>query len=233
MAVAAFPMQTLGESESLQNQSKRTTPPWPTYPNHEEAARKALDGLRQVASKDAMDPNVATYAKLLGFSSAEEMTAAIPGSPIRIYSVDAKGLRKFAEDGNLQTLLVDTRQVIYPLLIKGQARSSLTVAELEPQSWRVTIKGLKPVDVIEPYRRSSSNFLVTIGFLNLHFLGDQKSGQFILIPISDINIPGLDLRPGIDLPAESIFRQLALNIKTYKEPLRSPDMSHQNGITKP
>jgi len=149
----------------------------------EQAAQSALDELHKLGL--TKDPSDEEFAKDLGFVSSEEVAGARLGSPLRIWNVPLDGLREFQPSSEPSTLLVDTHSIIFPILVKGEARSSFTVTG-DGKSWRITEKGSpKLARKIQRQHPSSSNFLVLITPLRLQFLGDRKDGQLMLASIDE------------------------------------------------
>ena len=81
------------------------------------------------------------------------MTRVTMGSPVRIYSVNADGLRQFEKDGNLETLLVDSHLMLTPVLVRWE--SSILIGagggqELWDlhQPWHVTMRGMPQLRIL-------------------------------------------------------------------------------------
>jgi hypothetical protein len=112
---------------------------------------------------------------------------------------------------------MDTHLVIFPLLTQGQARSTLSVAELKPEKgWRVVSRGRpKLVRLIERYRKSDTNFLVAISELGLQLLGNGRGNQMMLTPLQDIVT--LDAQAGQPMPAHKLFTLLSRDLKALRE----------------
>jgi len=182
----------------------------------QDTAQASLDDLRKLN----MPTNMATtgadesdFTKDIGFNSVEEVADAQLGSPIRIYKVPLDLLRKFQPGDDPNQLLVDTGRIIFPLTVKGQSLSTITVAEslLTLKGWkgsRVTRTGLpRLIRKIEPLNPSSSSFLVLITPLRVFLLGDRKEGRLILIAIEEH--PYFKLHVGEERDAAELFGTLA------------------------
>jgi len=186
------------------------------------AAQSELDVLRQLGEKGILAFVQSTlrpandaaedeeFAKDLGFTSAEEMSHAQLGSPLRIWSVPLDRLRTFQPGDDPNNLLVDTRLVLFPVVVNGRTLSSITVQDdtESGQGWRVAQKGAPNlVQKIQQQSPPPSSFLVSIAPLGLRFLGDRKEGQFVLFAIYPDK--RLNLEPGDERPAQKVFVDLS------------------------
>jgi hypothetical protein len=197
--------------------------------NPPEAAQAELDILRNLGHTPA-DSDSIQAGILLGFGSVDEMAAAQLGSPFRICSAPLELLEQYQTGNDPNELLVDSGRMLFPILVNGRARSSLTVEKSEGKikSWRVTQRGsprfmrliqnafptlISPIHTQDPM---SSTFLVWI--MGLRFLGDRKNGQLFLTPIEEIDRP-LKLKVGEQQAAPAFFDTLAkhINLRQYGE----------------
>lgn len=184
------------------------------YSRPEQAAQAALDEFRKLspAKNDADDE----FAKDLGFASAKEAASAQLGSPLRIWQVPVGRLKDFQSNTDPNRILEDSHSVIFPLLVNGEVRSSLTVSE-DKRGWRVAAKGSpKTIRKIQRQKPSESNFLVMVIPLRSQFIGDRKAGEIMLTPIEEA--PHMsDLKVGRERPAQQVFADLAPFAKKFYE----------------
>lgn len=172
----------------------------------DEAARKGLADVRKDENNE--------YAKALGFSSAKESGRATLGLPFKIYMSSLYKIKKqFSTGSDVEGSMINTRSLIYPLLVDGKPKSSLTVTmDRNSHRWRTTKWGSpKLIVLLERARgmRPQSNLVVLISPQNplgLRFIGDRTMGELMLTPIADI--PRLGLTAGQPRLARDIFLSL-------------------------
>jgi hypothetical protein len=110
------------------------------------------------------------------------------------------------------TQLIDTHEIIFPLLVEKQPRSSLTISELEPgKGWIVWKEGRTTlIRLIEWYRTSEVDNLVQISQLGLRFLGKRDKtheNELVLIPLGDRSEFGI--QAGQPVLARDLFFELS------------------------
>ncbi len=158
----------------------------------------------------------------MGFESAEEANRMTLGIPMQVYMVPLDRLRNYAGGTPPESLLADTRHILYPVRVDNQTRSSLMLAEAQG-SWkavsfgsptlirkiceaRMTSVGITGMAAVE-------HFVVEIPALNLYFIGIRQGGALKLAPVVDD--ARLDFRAGISQPAEQVFTTLAPYAKAH------------------
>jgi hypothetical protein len=191
-----------------------------------EAARQGLADVHRLepSSKKSAEENAKNdeYTKALGFASAQEASRATLGVPLQIQMSRLLSLKQFTEKSDPQSFIIDTGSMIYPLLVEGKVKSSLTVTkDRKTMSWRTTEWGSpKLIGLIERARGKSpqSSLVVLISPQNplgLRFIGERAAGELLLTPIADI--PKLKLTAGEQRPARSIFLSLVPVANKYTE----------------
>ena len=192
----------------------------------DEAASKGLADVRRLGSalgnseKTKAEDN--EYAKALGFTSAQEVGRATLGRPFQIYMSSLYRIKQFSSGSDLAGFMINTRSLIYPLLVDGKPKSSLTVImDRNSHRWRTTEWGSpKLIDLLERARgmRPQSSLVVLISPQNplgLRFIGERKEGELLLTPIADI--PKLGLTAGQQRPARDIFLSLVPVANEYTD----------------
>ena len=122
-------------------------------------------------------------------------------NPIKIYEVSLKNLQAFVPGTNPESLLQDTGQLLFPMTVKKQVRSSMTfrcvrdrktaVELMEDQEcWRPTSVGRPNLIRLVAEKQltldvKDEDFLVSIPALNRTFLGyeEKKNAIIWLIPL--------------------------------------------------
>jgi len=182
-----------------------------------DVAKSHLNELRKLnASTKTADDEA--FAKDIGFNAVEDVDDAQLGPPIRIYKVHLDLLQKFQPGDKPNDLLVNTGRIIFPVTVKGQNRSSLTVMESSitmTKGWkesRVTRTGFpRLIQKIGQLKPSSSSFLLLIAPLRLFLLGDHKDGRLVLTAIEDN--PHFKVTAGEEYDAAELFGRLAQDAK--------------------
>lgn len=193
----------------------------------DEAAGKGLGDVRRLEPKptnksEKMKAEDDEYAKALGFTSAQEAGRATLGLPFTVFMSRLSSLKHFSSGSDFEDFIVNTRSLIYPLLVDGKPMSSLTVTmNRNSHRWRTIEWGSpKLIKLLERARgmQPQSSLVVLISPQNplgLRFIGERKAGELLLTPIADI--PRLGLRAGISRPASEIFRSLVPVANKYKD----------------
>ncbi|HEX8473128.1 MAG TPA: hypothetical protein VF666_03790 [Pyrinomonadaceae bacterium] len=94
-------------------------------------------------AKSAADRGLATLAKLvneqnyraMGFESVAEVSTAALGEPIRVLMVKLDALRAYQPGSDPNLLLSDVPQSVYPVMVRDQVRSTITVSQVDAGRW--------------------------------------------------------------------------------------------------
>jgi hypothetical protein len=200
----------LGLAMQLASPSSAQTP----QAAHDEAQR-SLATLQSLATTQ-------TY-KGLGFESLQETKSASLGQPLRVFMVGLDALRDYQPQTDPNKMLMDVHQLIYPVVVGGQQRSSVTLREVEGK-WQVASFG-KPTltkALVQMRQRqiesarvpAESLFAVNIPALNLSFLGRRSDGTLLLTPL--VSDAALKLEEGQPQDAKAVFEALAPRARELK-----------------
>ncbi|HTV83447.1 MAG TPA: hypothetical protein VME18_12410 [Acidobacteriaceae bacterium] len=170
------------------------------------AARTSLGDMRRAG--------VPGRYRLLGFKSPDEAKSGVLGQPMAVFYVPLNQLQNYA-GGDPQALLQGGNEILYPVTIGTEVRSSITVRNLNGK-WQTTqlgrpilartLFGIRDNDAAKLNSPTSSYFVVLVSALNLRFIGHLQGTQFFLIPTrSD---PTLNLRAGVAYLAQGVFSEL-------------------------
>lgn len=93
---------------------------------------------------DAANEGLRTFAllvteenhKSMGFDAVADVKNASLGQPLQVMMVGLDQLRKFQTNSDPNALLNDTHQVIFPVQVRGETRSSISVSQAEGGRWK-------------------------------------------------------------------------------------------------
>ena len=171
-------------------------------------ALEALETLKKLITEE-------NY-KQMGFESLDEVAFATLGEPIQDFMVRLDHLKKYQKGSDPNKMLSATNLLVYPVLVRGQVRSSIkgvveegtwkSVSFGEPNYIKMVMSQLKKQSE-EQKLPSSSFFIVRVPAFNLVFLGHRAEKELMLTPIMDI--PEFRFKAGVSMSADTIFATLA------------------------
>jgi hypothetical protein len=177
-------------------------------------ATQSLDALRQLVTP--------TNFQDMGFASADEVKEATLGQPIPVYMVRLDELREFKSGSDPAVLLRSLGKAIYPVAVRQQVRSSVTL-ERKGDQWRATEFGSPRLAVLlEKVRMENSMrsgiapadyFAVHVPALSTYFLGHRVGSKVMLTPLVDN--PEARLAAGRTITAEEAFTGLLPIARQY------------------
>jgi hypothetical protein len=181
----------------------------PTFPE----AATAAEHFRSLITKD-------NYKKL-GFDSLEESAGAQLGAPLPIFFVRLDRLREYQPGSDANTLLSDSAQVHYPVLIKKQVGAAVIVQKADGK-WKIASLGnaglAKQISQVQQKAAAPSgepDMIVRVPALGIYFIGRRGADKkLILIPVADD--PRYNLKSTAEQPAEEVFAKLVPFAKTHK-----------------
>jgi hypothetical protein len=177
-------------------------------------AQKALETFSQLVTKE-------NYAQM-GFDSTEQVRTATLGIPIQDFIVRLDTLKKYIPGSMPEELLTASNQVIYPVLVKDQVRSSITISKTKENWQPVSFGGsnfvkLASKTLMENSRETgldhSSYFLVRVPSLNLFFLGYRSNTELMLVPLMDDK--RLEFKAGVGIKAGQVFSAILPDAKAH------------------
>jgi hypothetical protein len=182
----------------------------PTSSQPQEAANKALGVLQKLIN----DQNYRT----MGFDSVDEVKQAQLGQPFAVSTIGLEQLKSYRTGANANSLLSNSAETIYPVLVRGQVKSSVTIVQKQDGYQPSSFGNAEIVKSLSRYRQGESpagQFVVRILALNMYFLGRHVEDRLFLTPI--IDDPRLKLRTGESVPAELVLEQLVPLANAYNE----------------
>ena len=161
----------------------------------------------------------------LGFESQDEVTSATLGEPVSVYLVRLDQLREFQPEADPNKLLTATSEMIFPVLVKDQARSSITLTQ-EGGKWVAAgFGGAKLVRQLAKVRGNlgasestpgTPDMFVKVPALNVYFVARQNQkpgGELMLTPLTDQ--PDYRMKEGGSIPAKEAFSALVPAAKLH------------------
>ena len=135
----------------------------------------------------------------LGFDPSDQLSLAKIGVPFSDSMIFLDELRDYKVGDDPQSLVHGGRQIVFPVLIGTQVRSSFTVANVvkdgEPPVWKTVSFGypgfIRDVDQARANLKTKfqvqpmDSLIVRVRALNVDFLGfhDKKTKDFMLVPL--------------------------------------------------
>jgi hypothetical protein len=159
----------------------------------------------------------------IGFSSKEEARGAQLGTPLRVFMVGLDKLKDFQASVEPNSLLNDTHQLIYPVSVNGEHRSSVTLHEINGE-WQIGSFG-KPyfskslgqvldAQLAETKYPAAEFFVVEIPALRTFFLARHHGSDLLLTPLHDDTAHKLTAGRTVD--AKEVFGSLAPSARERK-----------------
>jgi hypothetical protein len=173
-----------------------------------ESAVKGLSQFRDLAGEGEY--------KDFGLPDAASAAKAGLGTPKRDFLIRLDALKAFKPGKDIQTLLVDTRIVHYPVVVDGKPAGSLSFVE-EKGAWNLVSMGdvqrtalrKRAIDAsVKRFARAESeHFIVRVPALNLEFTAFRdRNDELQLASVADNPIAGLTA--GEAEPAEKVIARI-------------------------
>lgn len=191
---------------ACQNQGKPPPPPPPT-PQAGEAASGALAVLRQLVT--------AQNFRSMGFDSADEVSRAQLGAPLAVSNIGLDQLKQYQPGTDPGSLLTQSSETVYPVLVDGNVKSSLTLVKKDGGFAPSAFGNADIAKRLGRYRQSAGAeaFIVRVPALNFYFVGQRTPKGLVLTPI--VSDPRLRLAEGQPVPADQVLAQLVEVAKAY------------------
>lgn len=202
----AFPIQDTTHDKSPRETNQNDPSLFQQSPQN--AATKGLEivvkRLKPIGI-DELNREKIQHAQELGFTTGTEGASLGKDDAFPIYEVSLKDLRSFTADKEVNSVLVDTHQILFPIEVKGVVSSSVTVRSTikrmertgqvdQGEFWQPTRWGLPKLivqltiakkDRLNENGSGLSGFrLVSIPALNRNFLGYKDATGIKLVPLA-------------------------------------------------
>ncbi len=229
-----YEIQFLGMVEELVVRLGKKTHRYNILPKSQSvftAATAADTGLEQLVkpllNQDLTysDMGVWSHARELGFDTGTKY-AAVRKTPFPMFEVSLNDLRNFAPGKEANRLLSYTHQLMFPVEVGAQVKSSVTVRFVpdapgkakqhqKKTGWRLTRWGLPSLihrltTEHDRLKLQKPGFLVSIPSLNRYFLGYEEKTTVNLVPLFKRD----HLTVGESYPAQDVFEWLSGEAKS-------------------
>jgi hypothetical protein len=151
-----------------------------------------------------------------GFASRAEVTssALADGLPVQFVRLDS--LAAFGAGQATKTLAFDKQEVMYPINVGGEVRSSVTVQKGKDGTWQAAKFGYASLARSSQSARlgatskrsidAGSFSLIEIPAVHAYLLSHTEKGVHMVTPVWDI--PGTSYTAGVTQPAAKVFAAL-------------------------
>jgi hypothetical protein len=179
-------------------QGGRSNKPQPPSQQPREAAANGLATLQKLVT--------AQNYQAMGFESMDEVKSAALGQPLAVFSIGLSQLREYHSGVDANSLLGASPDAIYPVMVNGQTRSSVTITKSDSGYMPSSFGNAAIVKGLSQYRQAADSFVVRIPALNMYYLGNRVDNRLMLTSITvDTR---LKLEPGKAVPADEVLSQL-------------------------
>jgi hypothetical protein len=155
-----------------------------------EEAQEGLETLRVIANNDDFE--------FFGYNSRDEIGQEELGEPIEVKTIDFDKLQTEANpEDNIDKLVINTNESIFPVIVNGEVRSSIRVALIDGE-YEVVSSGSSTLakDVFRMIRTLGLNledaYLLELPGLDTALIGRKSSGNILVTPLYDNTELSLD-----------------------------------------
>lgn len=168
-------------------------------------------------------------ARELGFQSEDGLRGSTLGSPIKVFMSGLDEVEKFRGGNDPHQLLVDTREVIYPIYANGEFQGSVTLVQRNGK-WELATFGGAEAKLSESSRSKhmKSNRQAKLDYVAVHmpalqqlFVGFDQQGKLFLIPCHKNDL--IDLKVDIPMPAEAVVLAMQPLVAKFRNVLSAPE----------
>ena len=176
----------------------------------DEATRAGLAAFKELTQGD--------NARSLGLTPGEGANATL-GQQYEVFTVGLDQLRAYRPGVAAASLLNASPNVVIPILVNGQVRSSMTITRTEQGYVASEIGGAGLMQATaRAAERTPGDFLVRVPALGLQFVG-HREGDRVMLSLTTPD-PRLKLQPGAPMPADQVLQQLVPIAQAYNgEPM--------------
>lgn len=172
----------------------------------------------------AASASIATLANVVGlnpsgkrgFASSQEVTSSTLGDGLPVQFVGLSTLAGFAPGQDTKALSIDEHQVLYPIMVAGTVRSSVTVQQGANGKWQAVKFGSASLassshavglTIAAAHTADAGTLsLLEIPALHVYLLSDTNQGVHMVTPLFDI--PGTSYKAGVTQKAADVFAGL-------------------------
>lgn len=167
-------------------------------------------------------------AKELGFQSQEGLRGSTLGSPIKVFMSGLDEVEKFRGGNDPLKLLVDAKEVIYPIYANGEFQGSVTLVQRNGK-WELATFGGAEAKLSESSRSKhmKSNKEARLDYVAVHmpalqqlFVGYDQQGKLFLIPCHKNDL--VDFKVDTPIPAETAVLAMQPHVAKFRNVLSAP-----------
>jgi len=181
---------------------------WRSFTNWTETSTEAARAL--VSFRRLVTPK--NFAKL-GLHSTSEIGTTSLGEPLAVYHIGLDSLRDFQKDRSPANLLTNLTEVIYPITVNQEVRSSLALARVKGRWTERRFGASNLIRLLANARKEraeatglplSSLFAVQVPAFNVYLIGYFSADRLMLVSVVDdayLQLRAHEPRPGGELLA--------------------------------
>jgi hypothetical protein len=173
-------------------------------------AERGLETLRKMVNE--------RNHRSLGFESPKDVADAALGDPLRVSMVRLDQLKEYRAGADAERLLVPLDKVEFPVTVRGEARSSITVEKAAAGGdWKASgFGGPSQIQAVERTRADAAKAagvppaalsLVRIPAFNITFVARRAGAATALTSVYDH--PAAEVKAGVPQPMAALFERLA------------------------
>jgi len=201
---------TLGRA-ALTAPPANAAPPPAAPPGFATAAAAAGASIATLANVVALNPSGKR-----GFTSSSEVTSSTLGDGLPVQLVGLSTLAGFARGQDTTALSIDKHEVLYPIMVAGTVRSSVTVQQGANGNWQAVKFGSASVassshaaglTIAAAHTADAGTLaLLEIPAVHVYLLSHTNRGVHMVTPLFDI--PGTSYKAGVTQKAADVFAAL-------------------------
>lgn len=186
----------------------------------QQEATQALEELRALITEQ-------NY-KELGFESLAELSEMVLDTPLPVYQIGLSDLKDFERGQDPNTLLGEAHEMLYPIMVHDQRRSSVGVKK-SGGGWEVASFGraklVRKLGQVRAQHARANNrdpadyFVVQIPSIYLIFLGHRVEGNLMLTHIHDQD--DFDFEAGVTEAGHELIARILPVVKEHEGALTS------------
>jgi len=167
-------------------------------------------------------------AKELGFNSEEGLRGSSVGSPIKVFMSGLDEVENFRGGNDPHKLLVDAKEVIYPIYANGEFQGSITMVQHDGK-WELGTLGGAQAKLSESSRSKhmKANRQAGLDYVSVHmpalqqlFVGFDQQGKLFLIPCHKNDL--IDFKVDAPIPAETAVLAMQPHVAKFRNVVSDP-----------
>lgn len=166
--------------------------------------------------------------KELGFQTERALQRSKLGDPIKVFMSGLNEVEKFRVGSDPHKLLVDTKEVIYPIYANGEFQSAITLVQRDGK-WELATFGGAEAKLSDGSRSKhmKTNRRDKLDYMAVHmpalqqlFVGYDQEGKLFLIPCHKNDVLGFEV--DVPIPAEAAVLAMQPHVAKFRSILSDP-----------